>query len=391
METGILEFMEHGHFTLVDSLCRIFSSDASGKITLLVHPNNAANAEKLAKKLPHQHIEVISGSPEELLEKAKEMPFDRIYIVTPEKHFRKIYQLADVHRCMLFIHNIDEWFDQSLKKRIYELAQNTRLNPAAFKANIYFLKRFFFSVQKKKIVHRIISGEHKIVVLNQNLKELATKYIPGHKIEIVPFSVFDDSLSDLSATNNKLRVCIPGILSALRRDYDSVFNLLQENPRLKDQIQLDLLGGVSKSSSERSAEVLTRAEALKEAGYDIIIRNVAYVHLDEFDTELAKADIILGNMHIQLNKYSKYGETKESGIPFTMVRAGKPGLLPTEYRTLPEISSSTVNFSSYNELGTILLNLADRPAEIQQLKAQARINSEYFAPQKLYNKLINEI
>ena len=71
--------------------------------------------------------------------------------------------------------------------------------------------------------------------------------------------------------------------------------------------------------------------------------------MEDYDTKLVQADLILGNLNVSVNKYSTYGKTKESGTAFAMIRVAKPGLLPLAYQTMDELKSSTINFKSYDD------------------------------------------
>ncbi|MBK7501081.1 MAG: hypothetical protein IPI19_18905 [Ignavibacteriales bacterium] len=115
-----------------------------------------------------------------------------------------------------------------------------------------------------------------------------------------------------------------------------------------------------------------------------------YIPLEIFDKELANSDIVLGNIKLNIDKYSKYGKTKETGIPFTMIRAAKPGVLPQNYPSLKELESSTIRFSDSDSLTEILTDLISKNSIILKLKSEALKNSLKFHPAKLYQDLISK-
>src|SRR5206468_3290474 len=79
-----------------------------------------------------------------------------------------------------------------------------------------------------------------------NVEQFLAKFVPVEKITVYPFAIYEH-MFDNSVTNTKLRVCVPGIVNNIRRDYDSLFRILLANaPRLKEKITVDLLGYIPK-------------------------------------------------------------------------------------------------------------------------------------------------
>jgi len=240
---------------------------------------------------------------------------------------------------------------------------------------------------KKQIIQQQLATENAhFLVLNEDLKTELSSFVPVAKIKIIPFSVYDPELKDMSHQNERVRICIPGILSQKRRDYLSLFKVLESMPMsLLEKIEIDLLGGISPTAGEQSDIVVKNAKRLIKNNYPIILREKAYIELDEFDIELSKADIILGNLNIDQGGGSRYGKTKESGIPFTMIRAAKPGIMPAEYSVLQELRTSTQTFKDYSELKSIFDELTNLEL-LNKLKEEAKINSQKFIDRVILNK-----
>ena len=386
MRIGIIEIMPIGHYTLVDSIIRIFTSTAENTVYLFTHSDGQTVLQNLLQENKGRVTSVVKSDNEAIsifLSKVQSYKLDRVYIVTPEKYFAEIYRTNFGTSLYTFIHNIDEWFNSSFLYRSYHLVHEFKFSLVY----IYVLKRtFLFPYWRKKILSKTFSSGGKIVVLNSFLKSEASKFVESHKIEVIPFSVFDRNLPDLSIKNKKLRICIPGIISAIRRDYHSVFSIVEKNADyFRDRIELDLLGTIS--VAENGNNIVEDAEKLISRGVTIHLYKSTYIPLKEYDEFLAKADIILGNMRIQIDAYSAYGKTKDSGIPYTMIRAAKPGIMKSGFAMFNELLSSTVFFTDYSDLEDLFKKLVDQPRIVTTLKKEAVKNSHYFDPSVIYKQL----
>jgi hypothetical protein len=158
---------------------------------------------------------------------------------------------------------------------------------------------------------------------------------------------------------------------------------------LRASFIVDFLGGVQNENQlDKHDLILNKIEALKGKGFSIIAHNVRFIPPVEYDAELSKADIIVGNMNVSLNRYSIYGKTKETGIPFAMIRAAKPGILPDSYPVPDGLETSTMVYHDFKDLGEILVKIILNRAKVEDLKKRAVENSKKFSPEIVYNELL---
>jgi hypothetical protein len=386
MTIGIIEIMPRGHYTLVDSVARIYASDPLNRVHIFTHQQALRQFDGL-KQLYGERLTVTAKGDDEsvadFFSRIGDMGLDAAYIITMDRYYKEFLAAPFVFPLRLFIHNIDEWFHTTLRYNLYHFFRGFSISAA----QIYkFKTSFLYPSFRTKIAAKVLANGGRCVVLNANLKKELAAFIPANAIEVIPFSVYDPSLADASQANTKLRVCIPGMISETRRDYYSVLSMLDSDIEFfRDRIEMDFLGGIS--VQERGADIITATKRLIAKGMTIHIYEKPLVPLDEFDAQLAKADIILGNMNVVLDKYSTYGKTKETGIPFTMIRTAKPGIFPEQYDLLDELHSSSVLFKTYEDVSTILHDLAADPAKLATLKKEAQKNSLLFEPRRLYTAL----
>lgn len=382
MEINVFEYANPGHITLIDSVVRIFSSDPGNKVRLFVSEQHEVEGLKLINRIGRSNSEVL---PFRMPNTASGLKI----LITPDHQLKITYQLVKKgDPAWLIIHNIDDWFELGWK-RTFRQVSDALIKDKNLVLGYYLAKRAVRGNRLRKAITKAIIAkkDSNFVVLNKDLKVALSEYVSSDKIKIIPFSIHDPEIKDLSEQNIRVRICIPGILSQKRRDYLGVFQLLESLPKdIADKIELDLLGRVSKSPAEMSNTVVEAAQTLINKGFHIHLRSNEYVEMEEFDRELGKADIILGNLNLDQGGGSLYGKTKESGVPFTMVRAGKPGILPLGYSTLEGFEEATIYYSNYKELRNLLVDYL-LTEKLEYLKANAKTTVQRFTDKEQLERI----
>jgi len=384
MKIAVIEIMPFGHMTLAESIARIYASDSTNEIIIYTHQKGFDTLNKLQKN--YSNIKIITKeSNTSILHFLKIIAadkHDKLYVVTLEKYYKE--WLSVDFKCpeYIVVHNIYGWFISQQTSAFRGVLSDF----IKFNNLLYALKlNFVYPAYRKKIIKKCQKSKGKFVVINTNIADELSNFISRKEIQIIPFSIYDKNLSDKSSSNKKLRICIPGILSQTRRDYFGFINLLHSDPRLKDLVEIDFLGG--HQAFEQGDEVFAAAKQIRSEGFEISIYDSPMVPLYEFDEQLTKADIILGNMHVEIDKNNIYGKSKDSGIVFTMIRNAKPGILPLSYTIMPEMVDSTITYNSENELKEIILELATNRDKINSLKTLAFKNALKFTPEAIYSGL----
>jgi hypothetical protein len=394
MRVGITEIMDTGHIALAETLCKIFCSDFMNQVILFTIKGHADNLNQLTEKYPNLSIIVKPSQQkeEDFLKKIGSFSFDRLYVVTLNKFIPAFSRWQITSRLFLVIHNLDEWFYISLLQNISNFFNAVIDNPH-FKLLVYFFKlHFIYPSYKKHILKIILQTNGSVVVLSESVRREVKKLNITIPVEVVPFSVFEPSLvnEDLD-TQKPLRICVPGILSQYRRNYLALLDVLEmQLGSYKNRFIIDFLGGIqSDNLLNDSNPLLERINRLNNDGFTIYVYPVRFIPPIEYDRELSLADIVLGNMNVVLNKISEYGKTKETGIPFAMIKAAKPGILPYNYPSPDELQSSIILYHNFQDLGKILINLINDRQSIIRLKKEALVNSEKFSPEIIYNQLVS--
>jgi hypothetical protein len=395
MRIGIIELMDTSHVVLVETFCRIFCFDRRNNVFLFTTDKYSEYFNFLSKQYsnlsliikPHQQ------SHDSFLIQIDSVHLDRLYIVTLTKYFSNFSRWKVKARMFLVIHNLDEWFSlslfQSVKKIFYYIYHSRRLDSSFF----FFKSYLIYPVFKKRILKNLSKNNGCLVVLSEALRQEFTRLKVKMPIVVVPFAVYDPSFPFVEPSAGKeLRICVPGTLSQYRRNYLALLDLIEKQlGSYKNRLIFDFLGGIqSDNQMNDTREILEKVNHLNNNGFKIIVHHIELIPPLEYDTELSQADIILGNMNVVLNKFSVYGKTKETGLPFAMIKAAKPGILPYNYPVPVEIASSTLLYNDFSDLGGIIINLINDPEALMELKNRALVNSKYFSTEIIYNKLVAE-
>jgi hypothetical protein len=393
MRVGIIEIMETGHIVLAETMCKIFCSSSQNQVFLFIVEKHSDNLNFLSSQYLNLSIIVKPSKQKEeaFLQQIGSVSLDRLYIVTLNRFYYEFSHWNINTRLFLVIHNLDEWFDispvQSIRKYI-----NTIVKTPNLRLLIYFFKvHLIYPSFKKHILERIRQTDGCLVVLSDSIRNQVKIQNNNFQVEVIPFSVFEPSLVLFrSDPTQPLRICVPGILSQYRRNYLALLDIMEKSLALyKSRFTMDFLGGTQFDNFLNDSKlILDKINHLKQEGFSIIVHNVPFIPPVEYDRELSSADIILGNMNVVLNKFSEYGRTKETGLPFAMIKAAKPGILPDNYPLPEEICSSTLLYHDYDDLARILAELMNDHQIVAELQKKALTNSKYFSAELIYNKLV---
>jgi hypothetical protein len=385
MEIGLIELMPKGHYTLVNSIIQIYHTDPGNNIYVYTHHEGADLLRPLVGNLDHVYIveKKADQKPADFFDRIAERRFDKLYIVTLDTFFSSICRLSTSSPLYLFVHNNENWFLLSPWHLIYRFFANV----VRTKKLLYSLKvSFIHPFHRKKIRRQVINSKGKFVILNKLLRNDLIKYVDDEKIEVIPFSVFLPSEKKQKDQHRQLRICIPGLIDGSRRDYYSVFSCLEsEKDFFRDRLELELLGGVADA---KSSKILQEADRMNSLGFNIKYHAVPFIPFDEYNRVLENTDVILGNFYTVLNRYSKYGRTKETGVVYAMISAAKPGILPADYELMEELRSSTLQFDTYQHLSGLIKKLINDQEFLKTLKFEAEKNAEKFTPDCIYQTLL---
>jgi len=388
LKVAIVEICEANHQTAVEALALTYAYDCKNQVSVYT----LAGFETLDSLENYSNISVVKKNDEQsihrFLKQINDGDFDAIHLNTISKYHS---QFANIgwKNLIITVHNIDIWFDNPLKKQIALLKYRLKSTKGGIKRAVYLPIKYFvreYQRQKKrfKMVNRIIVQNQKVLVYSDNQKKFLSKYLAPEQIIVFPFCAHQPA-DDLSVNNKRLRVCIPGSVDNHRRDYDGLFQMLKQNyQNYAHRLCIDLLGYIPKSESY----IIPKITELQKLGIQIIYSR-DFIDETTYNQRLQLCDIILGNLKPSLNQKSKYGETKETGVIFNMIKAGKPGIFPDTYPIDKSLESICLVY--HKDLHPILSGLLTDNTQIYALKKRTLEIVKSYEPANLYPQLIKQL
>jgi hypothetical protein len=386
LRIGIVEICEANHYTAVEALALTYAINKENNITIFT-----LDQFKASYKFENKQIELICNKSDDIslfLNQINNQGFDKIHINTISKDFEKFAATDWKPEIILTIHNTNIWFDNALEKRRSLLIEKLKnINILKLKNTLYLpIKYFIRDFNKQKNIDNLVNqinlkdGQYLVYALAQ--KKYILNKLPQAKVIVFPFCIHQN-LEDLSTTNQLLRVCIPGSVDQSRRDYQNLLlTLKMYQPFFNKHVSIDFLGYLSKDNQDILAQILD----LKETGLSVFF-NQNFIDDSEFNTRLQSCDIILGNLKVKINSQSKYGETKETGVIFNMIKAAKPGIFPKVYKPIKELEHSCIFYD--DDLFEVLQNLVLNRDDLINLKKNISQAVKAFEPENLYKQLVN--
>lgn len=389
MRIGIVEICEPNHYTAVEALALTYATSIENQVTIFITKEMVKNYQ-----FQQENIFIVVKHNEQgildFLEKINHQNLDRIHINTISKHYKEFAKIKWKNKIILTIHNIDIWFNNPIKMRwaiLKEKIRTKKLTRLKLKLEIYlpikyFLKNIILQKYRDTIVQKLALHPNKILVYSEAQKEHLIQFANREKIVVFPFCIHQKT-KDISQNNLKLRICVPGSVDNHRRDYSGLFKLLEDQfLDLKDKICIDLLGYIPKSEKY----LMTSIVKLNNLGIEIIYSE-SFIATEEYQNRLNLCDIILGNLKVSLNIQSKYGETKETGVIFNMIKSAKPGIFPSTYLIPKNLQKICLTYT--DNLGEIIKDLIINNTKLEQLKQEAEKAVRAYEPKNLYSTLIN--
>jgi len=257
-------------------------------------------------------------------------------------------------KSVLTLHNLNAWNNN---KFVYD------------KQFLRSVDSFIASRYSKKILNNF----NIINVVYEPMICVAEKYFKKPIINI-PYALSRSQVQPIE--NNILDLVIPGTVDEKRRDYNPVIHAYGKLCKKYDNISLVLLGKL------KDYKYLNSCEHIKT--FDEFVSLQTYNHyLEQSDVVICPSQKTTESVNMVVEMY---GSTKSSNVHEAFIRQ-KPLLVPNYINTPKNFQSSTKKYSkNYESIYIILKEFLDNPDELNIIKNNAVINSNYYSKQKVYKQ-----
>ena len=390
MKIAILEICASTHYTLTNALIKTYRTDPNNSIVVYT---NEFIAKAIQESGVHEATTFVIFDDQKpiapFLKEIENTSFDRLHICTIEGYYHEFALFEpNVKKLFFHVHDIDMWFESSLKNTY----KNFIYNISNYPDKVREIARFGRDVlvrnpARQKILVHLQKSNLYYIVLSARQKDYLSQYVDNDKIIAFP-SIINEGIEKPQnpiIRDGKIRICIPGIVTDTRRDYSGLFKILEDIlPQIKGKLMFDFLGFVDK----RELNLLHKMRNLEKMGLDVLYSE-DFVDAMKFDDALDKADILLNNQKVNVSHTGKYGQTKESGLLFNIVRGAKPAIFPQAYSVDAEFEGAILYYDSDNMLKDMLLKLANGHILLEKNKIKAAEIAQNYTPKSLYKRLVN--
>lgn len=374
---------------VVNAVLKTYISDPQNKVYVFATQGAVDLIKAQDNDVPQ--VEYVVFNPdtkvEDFFKVIKTYPLDRLHYTTVTKYFKAFYQFKPQANCQVYFHfhNIDLWFNSAIgiqTKRLYQVFFKEKNKIDFWRQIKYSIKDVLWDYYRKKFIHKIAHDGSKIIILSEAQRFHLKQYLNADAAIVFPTLIFEpDYYQDLSVQNSKIRVCIPGSVTQIRREYLQLFDILEANADFyKQYFTIDLLGFIPPSETV----LIERLKHLEALGLDILSYH-HFIDVKQFDQELYRSDILLSNILLD-DRLSL--QNKETATVFHMIRGAKPGIFPESFVLDRDFDHSVIKFKAYAHLHQLFLDLKENPKIIQNLKANAMKISIQYSPAELIKRLI---
>ena len=275
-------------------------------------------SEKIKKQIREDSQTIHVSDSSMLLDQLSEKNYDLVMIGTVHRYFNTFFAVSQKYNTSIIVHNLN--FSKISK---FDLVKNIFKNDQIYRLKLLLKDGLF---QAKKTYQKA----NNLLVLDQELVSGKLRFLP-----LFYAKNFDQKENEI------FTVVIPGGVSQKRRDYQKVFNTIQ-NVKAKENFAFIFLG-------KAKGKELKDLKSL----HDKVSKNIHIQYFSErvssdiFDEWMRKADVLWCPIQEKAEFFSKeevYGKTKMTGNLGDAIQYGKPAVFPENYSSelgfiIPEVEN----------------------------------------------------
>jgi hypothetical protein len=351
-DIAIVELCARNHYIYVLTLIKLLLLN-NNKITLYIN-SNLADLFKAKNNSININIKENEKSNINFLKEIKKASHDICIITSINRNIFEFIFFKPSGLLYITIHNINLWFGKINKR------------------NLKYIAKYII----RKILLKRASG---INVGSYNMKRyLLDNYNYKNKVNVFPFSLYDETITKKVKKNNKIKLVVPGMIDTKRRNYDLLFELINKllitEDNIIDLLEFELLGYLKKSVATN--EVENKIKKFQLLGVNIKYYR-SFISDNDYKKALSESDFILGILKNSIMGESNeiYGLSKDTGMNYAMLQAGIPGIFPVGFQTFDEMDEVTYYFKDIDGLIKIIFDFIKNLEEIESIKNQAIKNA----------------
>lgn len=228
----------------------------------------------------------------------------------------------------------------------------------------------------------------KLIYHSREVIKIVSKYSNKPKL-FLPFTLYDNSIENntINKSREKIIFTITGGIEKKRKDYDIIFdaleNLLKLKPELKNRFQIYFLGTVKNHKNKYGFSIIQKAREFNNK-FGNIIKYYEEYFIDEivYRKILKKTDVLSNNINLDYYRNGKDSSGVGESIIYSI-----PGIYPRGYKLYNELHSSSIFYDNEKSLAKTIEFLVSNKNELKKLKHNAINNSKKFSIEKYRKEL----
>ncbi|MEO5561858.1 MAG: hypothetical protein ABIR18_00460 [Chitinophagaceae bacterium] len=358
-----IAIIEKDHFEVAYTLICLFDNDKND-ITVFAEKESYRQLQLMLKEKINRYTWVIKEENEanrsfitRIFQLLHNDSFDLLYFSTIDDnfiHYANHLQKTKAKLTVLTLHSINTIFHYKPSLSIRRLARY---------------------MGKRKLVKKVSAFN----VLSQTMvKTLENKLERDAKIFTVPGGFFEpEHFNSLQyQPGQAIEIVVPGSIDTRRRNYESIFELLQTAKQQNINLSLTLLGSFRKGYSEN---ILEKCKQYQQTNNNLHIYSSSTVDQPEFDRVIRKSHFIWMPLQsfttLDDGIKEQYGVTISSGNIGDVIRHAKPFFASQNLALDPDLEKSCTRYYAIEDIITVLRSMtSENYAAMQQSAHQSSLN-----------------
>lgn len=262
-------------------------------------------SEKIKNQINEHDESVHISDSSMILDQLSTKKYDLVIIGTVHRYFNTFFAIGTKYNTSIIVHNLN--FAKISK---LDLIKNIFKNDLIFRLKLWWKEGLFFA-------GKAYGKAENLLVLDQDLSSEKHQFLP---------LFYKKSFEKIK--NEILTIVIPGGVSQKRRDYQRVFETIQ-NSKIKEDFTFVFLG---KAQGQELKDLEHLSKIIPE---NIKIKYFSErVSSDVFDEWMKKADVLWCPIQEETEFFSNkeiYGKTKMTGNLGDAIKYGKLAVFPGNY------------------------------------------------------------
>lgn len=247
----------------------------------------------------------------------------------------------------------------------------------------FSLRRWVRNTGKKQMIRSV----KEFNVVSSTMISYLQSFLPAHKkVYALPGAVFEGRhvLLPAPSPGEPIKLVVPGTVDVRRRNYEAIFELLEQCNGRSIPISIVLLGGYY---GEAGKAILQKCKAYAANHNNLHFYETEVVDQPEFDRVMNDAHFVFIPSVIDTvlsdDIEERYGQSISSGNLFDIIKHAKPFIVPAALALPADLKGSAI---TYNTVAEIVDMLPQHISRYEEFARKAVTSSQHYTIEEIRKK-----